>query len=441
MNSTSNYASRIANTWWPRLLESFSFCRYVVIRFIDDGCQQNAAALTYMSLFAIVPLMTVGFAMFSAIPAFESMGGNVQSFVFEHFVPSSGSEVQTYLESFSKQARSLTGFGVGFLGITAYMMLRNIEKTFNKIWRTRTHRQGLNNFLLYWAILSLGPVLLGTSLVMTTYLAVFVKDIDVVGIMPLVLKYLPWIFTSITFSLLFMAVPNCKVPLRHAAIGGAVTAALFEIAKNLFAAGVSNSSYQLVYGTFATIPLFLFWLYFSWLLLLGGAEFVRALSSYRSRFAEDYPDLIVATLVLQRFWDAHQNGDAIEEIAVLENDWLFGRDINREQWERLRNILLKSNVLTVTESGDFILSRDLHRMTLWDLQLIVNSNLRLLYAERGLIKLDHVRIKNQNNWHGTLAQLVEQLEKQHHSLFDLSLAELFKHNHGPDIAEAKLVTP
>jgi membrane protein len=416
-----------AAIWWQRAQEAFSFCRYVVRRFIDDGCQQNAAALTYMSLFAIVPLMTVGFAMFSAVPAFESMGSKVQSFIFEHFVPSTGSEVQTYLESFSQQARSLTGFGVAFLAATAYLMLRNIEKTFNKIWRTRTHRKGLNNFLLYWAILTLGPVMLGASLVMTTYLAVFVKDIDVVGIMPLVLKYLPWLFTSITFTLLFMAVPNCKVPLRHAAIGGFVTAALFELAKNLFASLVANSSYELVYGTFATIPLFLFWLYFSWLLLLGGAELVRALSSYRSRFAEDYPDLIVATLVLQRFWKAQQHGQAIDEISILEDDWLFGRDINREQWERLRNILLQGKLLAVTESGDFVLNRDLHQLTLWDLQLLINRNLKTLYNDSNLVRLQQ-RSKASPEWHADLQKLVQQLASSHRELFALSLADLFTQN-------------
>lgn len=429
-----------AALWWQRTQEALSFSRYVVRRFIDDGCQQNAAALTYMSLFAIVPLMTVGFAMFSAIPAFESMGGKVQSFIFEHFVPSTGSEVQTYLESFSKQARSLTGFGVAFLAGTAYLMLRNIEKTFNKIWRARSHRKGLNNFLLYWAILTLGPVLLGASLVMTTYLAVFVKDIDVVGIMPLVLKYLPWLFTSITFSLLFMAVPNCKVPLRHAAIGGFITAALFELAKNLFASLVANSSYELVYGTFATIPLFLFWLYFSWLLLLGGAELVRALSSYRSRFAEDYPDLIVATLVLQRFWQAQQQGLAIDEISILEDDWLFGRDINREQWERLRNILLQGKLLAVTEAGDFVLNRNLHQLTLWDLQLLINSNLKSLYNDSKLVRMQNLRETTGAAWHGELQQLVQQLAQSHRTLFALSLADLFTQNSASESQETSRQT-
>lgn len=409
-----------------RLQEFIAFCQYLVKRFNEDGCQQNAKALTYMSLFAIVPMMTVGFAMFTAIPSFETLGANVQSFVFEHFVPSSGSEVQTYLESFSAQARSLSGIGVAILAVTAYFMLKNIETSFNRIWRTRAHRKGLNNFLLYWAILTLGPVLLGSSLAMTTYLAVAVKSYDPLGIVPVVFKYLPWLFTSITFTLLFVAVPNCKVPLRHAAVGGLLSGASFEIAKNLFTGFASNSSHQLVYGTFATVPLFLLWVYFSWLLMLAGAELVRALSTYKSRFTPDYPDLVVGALILNKFWQQQRIGKAVDEKDILQDDWLFGHDINREQWERLRNTFLKKRVLAITENGDYVLVRDLNDFKLWDLQLALDAPLATQYAER---KLHHVSDVSSGavtaDWYQTLQQLMSSQQSDHQRMFDIPLAQLF----------------
>ena len=411
--------------WLNYLLEAVSFARYIARRFIDDGCQQNAAALTYMSLFAIVPLMTVGFAMFSAIPAFETFGEQIQSFVFRHFVPTTGSEVQTYLESFSNQARSLTGIGVAFLVVTAYFMLSNIEKSFNKIWRTRENRKGLNTFLLYWAILSLGPIMLGAGLVMTTYLAVFVKDLDVLGVLPYVLKYLPLLFTTATFTLLFFAIPNCKVSFKHAAIGGAVCGIFFESAKYLFASLVSNSSYQLVYGTFATIPLFLIWLYFSWLLVLSGAILVRALSSYRRRVAPIYPDLIVGTLVLQQFWQRQSQGDPVDENHLLHSECLFGEDISREQWERLRNALLANKILAITEEGCFILARDLHSLSLWDLQLILNDKLRVLYQNKTLAQTASARHEKENEWYRQLLQIIGAQQNSHESAYSLSLQQLF----------------
>ncbi len=423
MNKTSAINSQ--NQWLNKALEAASFAKYVVRRFIDDGCQQNAAALTYMSLFAIVPLMTVGFAMFSAIPAFETFGEQIQSFIFRHFVPTTGSEVQTYLESFSNQARSLTGIGVAFLVVTAYLMLSNIEKSFNKIWRTRENRKGLNTFLLYWAILSLGPIMLGAGLVMTTYLAVFVKDLDVLGVLPYALKFLPLVFTSATFTLLFFAIPNCKVSLKHAAIGGLFCGMLFELAKNLFASLVSNSSYQLVYGTFATIPLFLVWLYFSWLLVLSGAVLVRALSSYRSRIAPIYPDLVVATVILQEFWLKQSLGDSVEESDLLGSECLFGEDLSREQWERLRNAFLAHKILAITEQGSFVLARDLHTLSLWDLQLILNRKLRVLYQNKTLAQTASARHEKENAWYKKLLRIIDSQQDSHEASYSISLQELF----------------
>ena len=409
-----------------RGLELLSFCRYVVRRFIDDGCQQNAAALTFLTLIALVPLMTVGFAMCSAVPAFETFGSDVQSFVFEHFVPISGSEIQDYLNDFSERARSLTFLGIVILAVAAYTTLRNIEKSFNRIWRTREHRKGLSTFLLYWAILTLGPVLLGAGIVMTTYLKVFASNVDVLGVMPYTLKYLPWLLTSLTFTLLFFAVPNCKVPLRHAAIGGLISGACFEIAKSLFATFVSNSSYQQIYGTFVTIPLFLLWLQFSWLLVLSGAEIVRALSAYHSRYSRQHPDLIVGTHVLYQFWQQQKTGAAVSEQFFLDQKWLFGHSVNREQWERLRNQLLKHKVLTVTEHNDFILSRDLYSLSLWDLQLMLNSKLRTLYNDPSIRDVDSVRHEREHAWYQQLMSAVRDQQATHQQRYSISLANLFE---------------
>ncbi|MFK7732105.1 MAG: YihY family inner membrane protein [Pseudomonadales bacterium] len=422
----SNTASKDQHPWVLKALEFVSFCQYVVRRFIDDDCSQNASALTLKTLIALVPLMTVGFAMFSAVPAFENFGEVVQSFVFKHFVPSSGSEIQNYLNDFSQSARNLTVLGIAILGIVAYSTLRNIEKSFNKIWRTREHRKGLSTFLLYWAILSLGPILLGAGLVMTTYLKVFVTDYDVLGVLPYTLRFLPWLLTSLTFTLLFFAVPNCKVPLKHAAIGGFVSGACFEIAKNLFAAFVSNSSYQQIYGTFVTIPLFFVWLQFSWLLVLSGAEIVRALSSYHSRYAQQFPDLVVGTHVLHYFWQQQDKGQAVDEEFFLHQEWLFERSVNREQWERIRNILLKHRVLTVTEKGDFVLTRDLHRLSLWDLQMMMNAKLSALYSNNKLAHTNSVRSEGATFWHPQLMNVLRDQQQTHTQQFSLTLAELFQ---------------
>src|SRR5690606_27643838 len=105
------------------------------------------------------------------IPAFNQVGGQIEAFIFDNFVPSTGAALREYLSEFSQQARQLTGIGVAVLMVTAFMMLLNIEQSFNAIWRIRQPRRGLSSFLLYWAVLSLGPLLLGAGFVVSTYLA------------------------------------------------------------------------------------------------------------------------------------------------------------------------------------------------------------------------------------------------------------------------------
>ena len=161
------------------------FIRYIAFRFDRDGCRQSAAALTYMSLFAIVPMLTLMYGMFSLIPAFQEVGGQVEAWIFPKMLPSSGQEITSYLTEFSTQARKLSSAGALILLVTSYLMLANIEKTFNHIWGTDGGRRGLSGFLLYWAILSLGPLLLAAGMLMKTYLLSFrliVDEIDALGL-------------------------------------------------------------------------------------------------------------------------------------------------------------------------------------------------------------------------------------------------------------------
>ena len=181
------------------------FLGYLVQRFNRDGCRQSAAALTYMSLFAIVPMLTLMYSMFSLIPAFQDAGSQVEQWIFSKVLPSSGQEISTYLTEFSTQARKLSSVGVVILMVTSYLMLANIEKTFNHIWGTDGGRRGLSGFLLYWAILSLGPLLLAAGMVMKTYLLSFsliVDEVDALGISQYLFAYLPWLLSCMALSLI-----------------------------------------------------------------------------------------------------------------------------------------------------------------------------------------------------------------------------------------------
>ena len=132
------------------------FGRQIGRQFLELGLMQSAGALTYTTLFAVVPLMTVAYTMMSVLPAFSGVGEQVQEFIFRNFVPESSSLVKETLTEFSSQARQLTFFGIAFLVVTAFMMLVTIEKSFNVIWHVAEPRRGLQRFLVYWGVLTVG---------------------------------------------------------------------------------------------------------------------------------------------------------------------------------------------------------------------------------------------------------------------------------------------
>ncbi|WP_250461888.1 YihY family inner membrane protein [Microbulbifer litoralis] len=333
--------------------------------FNEKNCRQSAAALTYMTLFAIVPLVTVSYAMLSLFPDFAGLENKLQQQIFSHFVPESGREVQEYISNFSTQAQRLTGVGIGILLVTAGLMLRNIEVTFNAIWDIPRGRRGVSSFLLYWAILSLGPILLGAGLAATTYLfsqKMFLPEGDTLGLLPIALRVLPWVFTAMAFTLLFIAVPNCRVPLRYGLAGGVITAFAFEVAKYLFGIMVARSSVQAIYGAFAFVPLFLIWIYLMWMIVLAGCVLVRTLSVYHAATrGRKYSDVMAALVLLWEFFRNYRSGRPVRDQDISR------AGVKPAQWQRIRQVLQDRQIITQTERNDYVLLRDLDAVSLADL--------------------------------------------------------------------------
>ena len=349
------------------------FFTSLVQDFLSHGCQKSAAALTYMTLFAIVPLMTVIYAVFSVVPAFDGVADQLQALVFDNFIPETGQEIKNYLSEFSSQARSLTGAGIGMLVITAYIMLTNIEKTFNHIWGVDKSRKGLSSFLLYWAVLSIGPILLGVGLGINTYLLsakIMFKEYDVLGFTAFLFRSLPIVLTSVAFTLLFAAVPNCRVPMRYAAIGGVITALCFELLKILFSAFIAGSSLKVVYGAFAVVPVFLLWMNLVWTVILAGAILVRTLAERHYIVVEGKVTNMVAALKVLAVFRTHRaTGD-----SVSDGD-CYRTGLGVVSWQHLRTRLESHKWITGTANGRYVLSRDLRTVTLWELADLVDLKL------------------------------------------------------------------
>jgi membrane protein len=358
------------------LTELWRRALYLINRFSADNCSENAAALTYMSLFALVPLLTVLYTMASAIPAFQGAEEQMQAFLFKHLMPKSSSNIEQYLNDFSRQAKNLTGPGIGFLLVTAILMLRNIEHAFNRIWRARENRSAVSSFMLYWAVLSLAPITIGLALGISAYLSSFasaLESLDIFGAKAFLIQSMPLLLSTMGFCLVYVAVPNCRVPFKHALIGGFFAALAFNLARGVFTKLVAGSSITFIYGAFAAVPLFLMWIYVSWNIVLMGGILIHSMSAYQNIEQAKRPTVLKALDVLYLFWKKQQTGDAVREIELLNNKHNITRGLDSETWDKIRNMLLQEKIITGNDKGKFLLSRDLHSISFWQLKEWVNE--------------------------------------------------------------------
>lgn len=271
----------------PALRQLGLFLTHVLRRFNEDRCLQIASSLTFTTLLALVPLVTIALTLVSAFPVFSGLGEQVRSFLLANMLPAfAGKIIAGYVEQFSGRAGRLTALGTVALAVTAFMMMFTIERAFNSIWRVPQGRPVLPRVLIYWAALTLGPVLMGASLSITSYIVGaslgFARQFPVA--VAAVFWLIPFALTCAALTLLYYVVPNRVIKLRHALAGGIVAGLAFEIMKRGFAVYIAKfPTYTLVYGAFAAIPIFLLWIYFSWVVVIIGALIVA--------LAPDFPVL------------------------------------------------------------------------------------------------------------------------------------------------------
>ena len=263
----------------------------VVRRFRSDRLLRHAAALSFSSLLALAPMAAIGFAVLSTFASFEQLGVELETFIYQYLVPAAGEDLRQYIDQFAGQFGKLTLFGSTVFLLTAPLLLFSIEESFNDIWRVHKGRSLVSRLTVYWALITLGPLLMGASLTLSTYFlslkllndgALF-SQVRSIGVWAL-----PFMLQLVAFLLLYLVMPNVTVKLRHAFIGALVASSLFELTKKGFALYVVNfKSYEIVYGALATLPIFLLWIYLSWVIALIGAEVVAVM---QERYAKDQPN-------------------------------------------------------------------------------------------------------------------------------------------------------
>jgi membrane protein len=256
----------------------------------DVRMAQVAGSLTFTTTLTIVPLFAVALALFSTFPLFIEFRGAVENAVLKALPGQISDTVLRYINEFALKATRLTAVGLIFLAVTAVAMMVTFDRVINDIWRVKNLRPLTQRVLIYWAILTLGPLLVGISLTASSY--VWSLSGDAVAALPRsicgALDYAPVIISGFAYAALFVFVPNRKVAWSDALIGGFIAAILAEIFKHAFGEFVSRGTTGSIYGAFAVLPLFLIWIFLSWYVVLFGAAITATLPRLRAtRFADE----------------------------------------------------------------------------------------------------------------------------------------------------------
>jgi len=259
------------------------FMLFFMKRISKEQVHITAGYLSYVTLMSLVPLLVVMLSVLTAFPIFADIKDIIENFVFQNFMPAAGDIVKEHISGFVANASKMSAIAITFLFLFALLLISAIDASLNKIWQVTSKRRKITAFSMYWMVLTLGPVLVGSSIAATSYLASFISigDYDLFGLTNIALRALP-IFASIgAFLILYMIVPNKEISFKHALLGATLAALLFEIAKKGFAFYVTElPSYQTIYGALAGIPILFLWVYLSWLVVLIGALFTVSLEKF-----------------------------------------------------------------------------------------------------------------------------------------------------------------
>jgi len=354
------------------LVQAFYFSRFFLRHFYTLRGMQTASSLAYTTLLSIVPLVTVMFGLFGQVSILQGFSDSIQDFIFTSFVPQFGWSIQGYISGFSAKASQLTISGSMILVLIAIMLMATIDNAFNRIWLVRNKRSPVARLLVYWAVLTMGPLLIGVGLASTSYLLSLpvVAGVDTtLNLTSNLLSWLPFLTTSIAFTLLYILVPNCNVSRKHAVAGGVFCAMLFEFAKQGFGIYVKEMpSYENIYGAVAIIPLFLIWIYISWMIVLIGAHITFCLSSFslqdeienRSKGGWTYLDVL---RVLDFLIQAQKDGRTVSILELRKGSLL----LPHYQMNDLLGHLQRIKWVNQSSNGQWLLSKDMKETSLFEL--------------------------------------------------------------------------
>lgn len=342
--------------WKRTRATAWKVLKYTLRRAEEKKLMQVAASLTYTTVLSLVPLLAVVLSLFTAFPLFAEFRVALETFLANSVMPAVVAEnVMSYLNQFAAKASGLTAVGSLVLIVTSVMLFRTIDEAFNDIWQVEARRPLRQRVLVYWALLSLGPILVGASLWAISVLAR--ESMGMISEMPAIanvsLSLLPLVLTGSGFTVLYLTVPNRNVYWKDALAGGACTAVILEVLRVGMAYYLTRfPSYTIIYGAFATIPIFLLWMYLSWLVILLGATITALLPALRQRrWAQQHytgSPFVDGVRVLHVLWQAWQTPNSGRQISDLCNTL----GLHQDELDNVLHVLKREGFVVNTQDDD-----------------------------------------------------------------------------------------
>ncbi len=268
---------------YPSIIaRSYAFLKFTFKNYIENECTHRASSLTITTLLTMVPLLTILFSLLTHLPYFDQLLEPVQNFIFNHFVPDASHKVQAYVTAFTTKASHFSIIsGIAIL-LYSMLLIYNVELALNKIWHVKRMRNPFHAVFVYGFILIILPLFLGFSLFASSYLrcsaffgSQYFQEKNIL------ISHAPFVLAWIGFSFLYYVVPNKRVPLKLALFSALLATLLFEVVKKGFSLYLTYFTfYEMIYGAFAIVPVFIIWIELVWLITLFGAEFNHSLNTF-----------------------------------------------------------------------------------------------------------------------------------------------------------------
>ncbi len=403
---------------WQRARLTAHYLGYSMVRFWNDRCFSAAAALSYSMLLAMVPLLAIGFAILAAFPVFQDIVENLKNYITSEFVPKT-INLKQWIDGFLANTQSVTALGIIGLIVTTIIVLDTIETKFNQIFRQKEIRPFGQRLMMFWALVTMTPVLMGGSIALSEFVfarTAIEQDQDIRQAFGLIKGLAPYLLLVAAFTLSYIIIPFRRVRVLDAVFGAVVAAAMFSLLRWGFTVYFENfPAYKTIYGALSLLPLFLIWMYLVWCSVLLGAQMVASLPEWLARrrmFGGSKPTrrLLTALSVMYRLYLGHKSGDPVRQSELSRQI-----AIEPSEFRPLLDELRDANFITAGDEATWLLAQDPRRISLFDLYLALNLHLAPDFDDQS----------SGMPWIGAFRGIMQQEEDAAQGTLGLSLDELF----------------